>query len=976
MPLRPSLLLALLSLGFSCSMMACRQESPAVLDGQAILKGHDWWDNRDWAWYEEHIPFLETPDAELDATYYYRWEVLTKHLIYGSPETGYTFTEFIDRPFWSGTYGAISCPLGHQAYEIRWLKDRRIMEDFARYWFETPGAQPRSYSNWYGDAMWATYQVTADTAFLRTVYPHMQRQVAGWTEERWDPDHGMYRWVGAWDGMETNINSRLTDDEFGGGEGYRPTLNSYLYADMMAVSRTAALFGEGERADSFAARAAALKARVQEELWDPEREFFFHQFAFDEQGGIEAWSLTYQTGPHAGSPHGRELLGYVPWQFHLPDPGYEAAWRFLMDPDHFWAPFGPTGVEQGDPQFFVSPRCCVWSGNAWPYATSQTLTALANLLNDYDQAVVDGTDYWKLLQTYSLSHRRNGRPYIAEAADPFTGSWDGHNTFYHSEHYLHSGFIDQVVTGLVGLRPRADDTLRVNPLAPEAWDYFALEGVDYHGHDLTILWDRDGSRYGRGSGLVVFLDGREVARRPELGEIQVAIPPSAAPEAEPRLVNWAVNSDGGRYPAAAASSSHPVFPPFYAVDGNRWYHPSPPNRWVAAGWGGPWSGTGREGSGGQWESASPGYPQAPGSTPQGHPQEPVSPPQGYPQALDSLPRAYPGAQEEGATAPGSTPASTPGSKPGSTPPEGSEDEMGNAWFQVDFGVPRPLARIQVYFLDDVAGPPVEVVGEEENAGFPLEMAQEGLPVRAPVAFRLEAWNEGAWEEIPGQDRLPQAPEGRRANTIRFPAIRTAGIRVVMEPAAGATVGLTELEAWGPTQGSGPIGDSMSAFGPGQGTDGPFSGSQGLRNLALDRTDGEFPALSASFTSQGDALGQAVDGRISLTRYSRNRWTAFGSPNLSDWLAVDFGMAAEIQRVELFIYGDGRGVAAPEKYEVQVWNGAGWQTAGELGRVPEVPLAWAMNVVEVVPTVTERVRVLFRHALPEYSGISEIRVWGR
>lgn len=880
MPLRPSFLLALLSLGFSCSLVACRAHPPSVLDHQALLERHEWWDNRDWSWYEEHIPFLETPDAELDATYYYRWEVLTKHLVYGSPETGYTFTEFIDRPFWSGTYGAISCPLGHQAYEIRWLKDRRIQEDFGRYWFETPGAEPRSYSNWYGDAMWATYQVTGDTAFLRAVYPHMEAQVAGWTEERWDPGHGMYRWVGAWDGMETNINSRLTDDEFGGGEGYRPTLNSYLYADMMAVSRTASLFGEGEKADSFAARAVALKARVQEELWDPEREFFFHQFAFDEQGGIEAGSLTYETGPYAGDPHGRELLGYVPWQFNLPDPGYEGAWRFLMDPDYFWAPFGPTGVEQGDPQFFVSPRCCVWSGNAWPYATSQTLTALANLLNDYDQAVVAGTDYWKLLQTYSLSHRRNGRPYIAEAADPFTGSWDGHNTFYHSEHYLHSGFIDQVVTGLVGLRPRADDTLRVNPLAPEAWDYFALEGVDYHGHDLTILWDRDGSRYGQDAGLAVFLDGREVARRRELGEIRVAIPGPAMPEPKPRLDNYAVHNDGGAFPFASASSSHPLFPPFYAVDGNRWYHPSPPNRWVAGGWKGSVGGAGVQG----------------------------------------------------------------------IPEDGPEE----AWFRVDFRRPRPLSRIQLYFLDDQTGSATEGVGDEENSGFPVDAAETAVPIRPPVSFRLEVMRGGEWAEIPGQERVPLEPMGRRANTVRFPEIQGEGIRVVMRTAPGTTVGLTEVEGWGPGS--------------------PAGVEEPSRNLALQRPGEPFPAVSASFTYQGDAADQAVDGRISFTRYSRNRWTAYASPNLSDWLEVDFGQPREIRRVELYLYGDGRGVAAPTEFGIEIWDGSRWLRGEEASRVPAEPLAWARNVVELVPVTGEKVRVVFRHALPAASGVSEIQIF--
>ena len=852
-------------IGLTAQVSSCTSRQSPLLDHQALLERHDWWDNQDWDWYEENIPFFESPDSELDATYYYRWEVLTKHLVYGSPATGYTLTEFIDRPFWSGSYGAISCPLGHQAYEIRWLKDRRIIQDFARYWFETPGAQPRSYSNWYGDAMWGTYEVLGDSALLRRVLPHMETQVAGWTEERWDLEHEMYRWVGAWDGMETNINSRLTDDEFGGGEGYRPTLNAYLYADMRAIARTAALFGDAAKSAEYHDRATALKARVQEELWDPDREFFFHQFASDERNEIEAKSLTYQTGPYAGDPHGRELLGYVPWQFNLPDPGYESAWSYLMDPAYFWSEFGPPGVEQGDPQFFVSPRCCIWSGNAWPYATAQTLTAMANLLNDYDQEVVDEGDYWTLLRTYALSHRRDGRPYIAEAADPFTGSWDGHNTFYHSEHYLHSGFIDQLITGLVGVRPRADDTLRVNPLAPGEWDYFALEGVDYHGHALDIVWDRDGSRYGRGSGLAVFLDGGEVARRPELGEIRVAIPPPVVPLATPRLNNYAVNNDGGHFPFASASSSHTLFPPFYAADGNRWYHPSPPNRWVAG------------------EESSP-------------------------------------------------------------------------WFEVDFGGERLLTEVKLYFLDDASGGAVEAVGEEESSGFPLSVAATGPPVLPPSAYVLECWTDKGWVEIPEQLRNPEAPRGHRANSVTFPKLHTSKVRMVAQPQGGATLGLTEFEAWGP--GGLPVPEATAP----------------VPNLALNTSRAGFPHVSASFTYRTDSPWQAVDGRMALTRYSRNRWTAYESPNREDWLEVDFGERRTVGQVDLFLYGDGRGIAAPEEYRVQVWVEGEWHNVRPLLRSPEIPLAWALNRIEFEPHVTQRIRVTFRHSMPSASGIAEIRVF--
>src|SRR5882672_9585937 len=109
--------------------------SAQVLDKQKLLDRETFWDNRDWDWYKANIPFFECPDADIQTTYYYRWELLTKHLTYGSPNSGYTFTEFIDRPFWSGTYGAISCPAGHQLYEARWLRDRTIPQDFARYWF-------------------------------------------------------------------------------------------------------------------------------------------------------------------------------------------------------------------------------------------------------------------------------------------------------------------------------------------------------------------------------------------------------------------------------------------------------------------------------------------------------------------------------------------------------------------------------------------------------------------------------------------------------------------------------------------------------------------------------------------------------------------------------------------------------------------------------------------------------------------------
>src|SRR5215212_4849487 len=152
----------------------------AIIDKDRALAAQTFWDNRDFDWYKANIPFFECPDADIVATYYYRWELVTKHLTYGSPTSGYSFTEFIDRPFWSGAYGAISCPAGHQIYEVRWLADERFAHDYARYWLRTEGAQPRRYSTWLADAVWATHLAQDDPAFAKDLLRDLVANYEGW----------------------------------------------------------------------------------------------------------------------------------------------------------------------------------------------------------------------------------------------------------------------------------------------------------------------------------------------------------------------------------------------------------------------------------------------------------------------------------------------------------------------------------------------------------------------------------------------------------------------------------------------------------------------------------------------------------------------------------------------------------------------------------------------------------------------------
>jgi len=579
-------ILARIGLLFTLALLLSLSEA-AELDKRKQLERESFWGNRDFEWYEQNIPFFECPDAEITTTYYYRWDLVTRHICYGSPDTGYTFTEFANRPFWSGRFGAISCPSGHQFNEIRWLRDPVYARDYLRYWFHTPGAQPHNYSSWLADSAWAVQQVHPNDKFTVGLLPDLVTNYEAWKQRQWVPEMGLFWQLGHDDGMEFDINAQQTKDILRGGQSLRPSFNAYMWADARALARIARLDGNETLAARFHDEATGIKNKLHEHLWDADRSFFFPMSNQQhEQDGhvVKRHTLTYQSGKFAGSPHGRELHGYVPWAFGMAEAGYEDAWKFLMDPSYFYADFGPTTVERNDPMFVLKESCCWWSGQSWPFATTQTLKAMANLLHVYDQDHVTRDDYTRLLHNYAVSHRKDSKPYIAEALNPFTGSWKGHDMANRSEHYFHSGFIDLVITGLVGLRPGDDETLVVDPLAPSDWAYFALDDVPYKGHRLAILWDKAGDRYSHGPGLHLLVDDKKIATSDKLQRMTVKLPSvEQVPPITDRPLNYAVNNDGDYYPRYTAShvSSQSSLADIY--DGQYWYDIQPTNRWTAAG---------------------------------------------------------------------------------------------------------------------------------------------------------------------------------------------------------------------------------------------------------------------------------------------------------------------------------------------------------------------------------------------------------
>ncbi|MGB9605466.1 MAG: MGH1-like glycoside hydrolase domain-containing protein, partial [Bryobacteraceae bacterium] len=209
------------------------------------------------------------------------------------------------------------------------------------------------------------------------------------------------------------------------------------------------------------------------------------------------------------------------------------------DPRGFYAPYGPTTAEQRHPAFRIADEGddCQWNGPSWPFSTTVTLKALANVLRHYPQRALGVKDYFETFLIYTRSHRLrlpDGRviPWIDENLNPFTGEWQARSmkirkgTFNgRGDHYNHSGYADLLITGVAGLQPRPDEIVEIHPLLPEsAWDWFCVEDIPYHGRKLTILWDRTGRRFGCGRGLRVYADCIEIGHRPRLERLTARLP--------------------------------------------------------------------------------------------------------------------------------------------------------------------------------------------------------------------------------------------------------------------------------------------------------------------------------------------------------------------------------------------------------------------------------------------------------------------
>lgn len=448
----------------------------------------------------EQIPLIDCPDKELEEIYYFRWWTFRKHI--KETEKGHIITEFLPDVPWSGPYNSINCPSCFHIREGRWLKDPDgWLKDYISFWLDGIG-DAYSYSAWYAHAVLEYCTIKNDFDYA---VQNLDKLVLFFeTREKTNAKaNGIYWSNDDRDGMEYSVS----------GPGLRPTINSYAYADALAISKIAEMAGRTETQKRFEQKAAEIKEITDKLLWD---ENFYKTVPLPENENV-----LFENRPAVDKANdAKELVGFVPWYFNMPDQGKDIAFSELLNKDGFKAPFGLTTVEQRHPRFFEEHKHeCLWNGPVWPFATSQVLVAAANLIRCYEQTTITKEDYYQLLLQYARSQhiiKNDGSvvPWIDENLHPFNGRWIARDIlndwgwlpnkggYERGKDYNHSLFCDLILSGLFGIGVD-NGTFTASPLVPDSWDYFRVENLWLNNIRYRIIYDKDGSHYGVTPGLSI-----------------------------------------------------------------------------------------------------------------------------------------------------------------------------------------------------------------------------------------------------------------------------------------------------------------------------------------------------------------------------------------------------------------------------------------------------------------------------------------
>ena len=471
--------------------------------------------------YFDGAPEFECSDPEFEAMWKYRWYLLRRNL--ADPRCGN-----LPHPlFYEGRSAKMTLrpwnPVGWEfsrlipfstpmhLLEARWHGDPSPCQGevlnlvksqpddglFKCVFIDGTGSDYTDFTAW---AAWQLYLVHPDKAWLAQVGPAMVKQVDG-VLATYDTDS---------DFLPTVFNHGATGKEYQpsffhkGGYPDHPQKSDatplervdaacYLYLNASAAAAIMRELGDEAEAGRMDEITSRVRDAILNRMWDADKAFFYD---------IDAIK-------HDRLPV-ENVVGFDPFFAGIAGTEHLAAFDRLTDPEQFWSSAPVRSVSKQSTAYAPDARWngehikgehgCVWNGPTWPFTNSTVLMALANA-SRLTNGSLDST-FAELLRNHTSMCFRNGDtrdPMIYEHYNPETGQ-----PISQEEDYLHSTWIDLIVSYVAGICPLPGGELAFRPINC-GFDRFSLRGVKVASRTVDVEYDAK-------SGYVARVDGVEVHR--------------------------------------------------------------------------------------------------------------------------------------------------------------------------------------------------------------------------------------------------------------------------------------------------------------------------------------------------------------------------------------------------------------------------------------------------------------------------------
>ncbi|MBT1181462.1 Ig-like domain-containing protein [Bifidobacterium sp. CP2] len=494
-------------------------------------------------WWVDNAPYVDTPEDNIDKTVVYRWW-LSRFNMLDANMPGNTFQYPTSIEGVLGYNNQIVLTSGMFMMDTKWFRNPEYSYgtwlsagDTAKkgksgyyYYHDNPGDPANwnhSYTQYITRAGWDSYKVHGGPSTVaEKLADQGAEDVQGLLNSKSEPDNNdnqnnngnsLIDW--SWWSMTGNDADAVSFSEPGrsGQRMDRADGSANMWANANAAAQAYKAAGDTANAEKMQKIADDIKQDVLDNLWDKSDNLIKHKWLSD----------------NAFAKY-KEINNYYPYSEGLMptgDENYNKALRLFADSDEF--PIFPFfTANQADKAALNFP-----GSNNFSIINAQPLLQVYSAgIRNYDantNGYITNEQFKKLLYWVAFAHYQggdnnypdqnefwnednnsvgdlNGDGKVNNQDKNLDAAQNGGKITYRSWiHHTQLGTTNwTMVEDVAGMVPREDSKIELNPIEIPGWNYFTVNNLSYHGQDVSIVWDKDGSHYGGPAGYSLYVGGK------------------------------------------------------------------------------------------------------------------------------------------------------------------------------------------------------------------------------------------------------------------------------------------------------------------------------------------------------------------------------------------------------------------------------------------------------------------------------------